>query len=48
MQSVKAHLLSVIARAAGAEPGQIHLEHPEVENHGDYSSNIALILKGGR
>ena len=48
MQSVKAHLLSVIARAAGVEPGQIHLEHPEVENHGDYSSNIALILKGGR
>ncbi len=26
----------------------IKIEHPEVEEHGDYSTNIALELKGGR
>lgn len=37
-----------IAKAAGIEVEQVKLEHPEREEFGDYSTNIALILKGGR
>lgn len=41
-------LQQIIAQAAGAVAEEIGLEHPELEQHGDYSSNIALALKGGR
>jgi len=38
----------MIAGAAGVLPGEIELEHPEAQEHGDYSCNVALRLKGGR
>ncbi len=41
-------LRKIIAQTAGVEEAQVHLEHPELEQHGDYSTNIALVLKGGR
>ena len=37
-----------IAEVAGVMPDKINLEHPEREEFGDYSTNIALTLKGGR
>ena len=48
MELVRGRLLKIIASAAGVDEGQVKLEHPEVEEHGDYSSNVALTLKGGR
>ena len=36
-----------ISEAVGGQI-EVELEHPEAEEHGDYSSNIALKLKGGR
>src|SRR5262245_51831196 len=41
------HLRKLIAQAAGVSVDQVKLEHPELEDHGDYSTNIALLLKGG-
>ena len=35
----------IIAQAAGVEEGLVHLEHPELAEHGDYSTNIALAQK---
>ena len=48
MGLVRDRLLSVIADAAGIESDKIKIEHPEVEEYGDYSTNVALIVKGGR
>ena len=36
-----------VGKAAGTDPDKIKLEHPDLEEHGDYSTNIALTLKGG-
>jgi arginyl-tRNA synthetase len=45
-------LQEIVGRAAGVAPDQVHLEHPDPPagggDHGDYSTNIALVLKGGR
>ncbi len=38
----------MIAKKIQVEVGKVHLEHPELPEHGDYSTNIALVLKGGR
>lgn len=47
-KSIVLRLKEAVARAAGVEVEIVKLEHPEVEEHGDYSTNIALVLKGGR
>lgn len=36
-----------IAEAAGIELNEVTLTHPDREEFGDYSTNIALVLKGG-
>jgi arginyl-tRNA synthetase len=48
MGHVQDELKKIIAGAAGVDPSLVKLEHPEVEEFGDYSTNIALTLKGGR
>jgi arginyl-tRNA synthetase len=45
---IAAQLRKIIAKSAEVEEDLIHLEHPDLEEHGDYSTNIALVLKGGR
>lgn len=37
-----------IADAAGVKVAEVTLEHPELSIHGDFSTNIALVLKGGK
>lgn len=44
---IKDQLQKLVAGAAGVDADQIKLEHPEAEEHGDFSTNIALILGGG-
>lgn len=41
-------LKHIIAQAAQVEPERIALEHPELAEHGDFATNVALALKGGR
>jgi arginyl-tRNA synthetase len=48
MAAVQDKIKKIIAEAAGANINQVKLEHPELEQFGDYSTNIALALKGGR
>ncbi len=48
MDKIQDKLKKTIAEAAGVDVDQIKLEHPEIEEHGDYSTNIALVLKGGK
>jgi arginyl-tRNA synthetase len=48
MGHVQDKLKKSIAEAAAAPVDQVKLEHPAVEEHEDYSTNIALVLKGGR
>ncbi len=48
MQTIQANLKDIIAQAAKITVDQVNLEHPELEEHGDYSTNIALVMKGGR
>ncbi len=38
----------IVASAASVRPEEIKLEHPDVDIFGDFSTNIALMLKGGR
>jgi arginyl-tRNA synthetase len=38
----------VLALAAQVNESELVLEHPDLEMHGDYSTNIALVKKGGR
>ncbi len=45
---MRTHVREAVARAAGAEPDQVKLEHPELAQNGDYSTNIALVLKKGK
>jgi len=45
---IRNQIINRIAGAAGVVASKIALEHPELLQHGDYSTNIALILKGGR
>jgi len=52
-KSISQRLQKVIAGAvvdSGAELGrqEIKLEHPELSEHGDYSTNVALAMNGGR
>ena len=42
----KTQILKALAKVTGVKPEQIHLETPENEEFGDYSSNIALQIKG--
>lgn len=37
-------LRAILVKAAGVEPEKINLEHPELLLHGDYSTNIALVV----
>jgi len=46
--TIKQYLTKKITEAAGVSVEQVELEHPEAEEHGDYSTNVALVLKGGR
>jgi arginyl-tRNA synthetase len=46
--SFKDRISKIVAKAAGVEVEKILLEHPDQEIHGDYSTNIALLMKGGR
>lgn len=45
---VTGHIKQVIAKAAGIEPDMVVLEHPELQQNGDYSTNVALVAKLGR
>lgn len=38
-------LREIIAQAAGVDVAKVHLEHPELAEHGDFSTNIALATK---
>lgn len=38
-------LREIIAQAANTTPDKVHLEHPELSEHGDFSTNIALATK---
>ena len=33
-----------ISMAAGVTPEEVHLEHPSEKEHGDYATNLALVL----
>jgi len=48
MEHVRNKLAELVAQAANVEVGSVKLEHPEAEEHGDYSTNIALVMKGGK
>ena len=37
-------IIEALAKVAGLKPKDIHLETPEREEFGDYSSNVALQL----
>lgn len=39
-------LIAKAIRATGVEkaPSEIHVEHPAIESHGDYATNVAMIL----
>lgn len=41
---VRVRIISAISKIAGIETHRVHLETPEVEGHGDYASNAALVL----
>ena len=47
-KSIKEQLTERIAQAAGVDVGQVKLEYPELQEHGDYSTNIALTMGGSR
>jgi len=42
--SISKQLKKSIAKSANVNPRNLHLEHPENPQHGDYSTNIAFIL----
>ncbi|MDO8488162.1 MAG: arginine--tRNA ligase [bacterium] len=44
---IKSQLQSLVAQAAGVSEAEVNIEHPEVEERGDFSTNIALVLGGG-
>jgi arginyl-tRNA synthetase len=46
--NIKNSIRLVIAEAAQINQEEISVEHPEVEEFGEYSTNIALVMKGGR
>jgi arginyl-tRNA synthetase len=46
--NIKNSIRLVIAEAAQINQEEISVEHPEVEEFGEYSTNIALVLKGGK
>ncbi len=48
MVGMQEEIKKVIAKAAGVDINLVKLEHPDVEEFGDYSCNLALVLKGGR
>jgi len=42
--SIVEQLQNAIAEAAGTEASAVHLEHPQDLSHGDYATNIAMVL----
>lgn len=45
MSEITDQIKEVVAKAAGVAAAEVQLEHPSAEEHGDYSTNIALKLK---
>ena len=43
---IKEKIIESIVKATGLEAKHIHLETPEREEHGDYATNIALVMFG--
>ncbi|MBI2620966.1 arginine--tRNA ligase [candidate division WWE3 bacterium] len=41
---IKKNVASAVEDVYGVEPGEIHVEHPAGEVHGDYSTNVAIVL----
>src|SRR3990172_7940594 len=48
MTGMQDEIRGKIAKVAGVGVDEVKLEHPELEEYGDYSTNVALVLKGGR
>ena len=45
-ERIKKDLTKAVKDATGAEVKNVYLEHPANPEHGDYSSNVAMTLKG--
>ena len=41
---LREEIAKLIGKATGQKPAEIKIEHPENEAHGDYSTNIALVI----
>src|SRR3989344_1233161 len=48
MTGMQDEIRGKIAKVAGVGGDEVKREHPELEGYGDYSTNVALVLKGGR
>lgn len=48
MAKLISQIRELVAKAANVEPEKVTLEHPDLEQFGDFSTNIALAAKGGR
>jgi arginyl-tRNA synthetase len=46
--SVEEIIKKIVAEAAGLAADEFDLDHPDLLDHGDFSSNLALTRKGGR
>lgn len=43
--TIVAQIKAMVAKAAGVAESEVHLEHPELEKFGDFSTNIAIAKK---
>ena len=41
---VQDEIRSAVSKATGLEPGEVHLETPEIEAHGDFATNTAMVM----